>query len=273
MIEGLAVVLCAHGTRRGDGADEFRAVAAAVRTLLPQYDVGYAFLELSEPPLSVVLDDLAATGQKRIVVIPCMLFTAGHVKSDIPHVIEVFEARYPEVEVIYGRTFGIDCRLIEAASERIVSVLDDRVKRTESLLLLIGHGCSDIDVNGNLVKVMRQLWKSLGFGWGEIGFFGVTLPHMEVAIDHATRFGYRRIVVFPYLLFNGVLVSRLREALAKARRSHPDIEFVEAPYFSDHSNVIKIIADRAEEAATNYVLIPTPAEGDSLILVGAGPAI
>ena len=255
MTERLAVILCGHGTRHADGADEFRRVADAVRARLPEYAVGYAFLELSEPLLPAALRELAAAGHTRIVVIPCMLFAAGHAKSDIPAMIAGFEARHPGVEVVYGRTFGVDPHLVEAASERILSALDERVAREESLLLVIGRGCSDFDANGNLTKVMRLLWESLGFGWGEVGFFDVTFPHMEVAIDHAARLGYRRIVIFPYLLFNGVLVRRLRETLAEARCRHPGLEFVEAPYFNDHPGVIEVFADRVVEAATGALEI------------------
>ncbi len=251
----LAVVLCGHGTRHADGADEFRAVAGAVRARLPQYEVVHAFLELSEPLLPAALRELAAAGHTRIVVIPCMLFAAGHAKSDIPRMIAGFKAGHPGVEVTYGRTFGVDPHLLEAAADRILLALGDQealgdpVSRAESLLLVIGRGCSDFDANGNLVKVMRLLWESLGFGWGEVGFFDVTFPHMEVALDHAARLGYRRIVVFPYLLFTGVLLRRLRETLAEARRRYPHLEFYEAPYFNDHPGVIEVFADRVEEAA------------------------
>ena len=249
MTERLAVLLCGHGTRHADGADEFRRVAAAVRERLPEYDVGYAFLELSEPLLPAALADLAAKGHRKIVVIPCMLFAAGHAKSDIPGMIRHFEAAHPEVEVIYGRTFGVDDHLLEAAETRISSVLDGVVPPSESLLLVIGRGCSDFGANADLVKMMRLLWEHLGFGWGEVGFFDVTFPHLEVAIDHAARLGYRRIVVFPYLLFTGVLVRRLRQTLDEARRRYPALEFVEAPYFNDHPGVIDVFTDRVVEAA------------------------
>ena len=246
--EPAAIVLCGHGSRHADGADEFRAVAAAVRGRLPLHEVSHAFLELAQPLLPARLAQLATEGHRRIVVVPCMLFAAGHAKSDIPALIAAFRTTHPGVEVIYGRTFGIDPHLLDAAKARIVPVLDERVPRNESLLLVIGRGCSDFDANGSLVKVMRLLWESLGFGWGEVGFFDVTFPHLEVAIDHATRMGYRRIVVFPYLLFNGVLVRRLRRTLTEARRRHPDLDIVEAPYLNDHPGVIDVFTERAEEA-------------------------
>jgi len=244
----IPVVLCGHGTRHADGAAEFRAVAGKVRDRLPQYDVGYGFLELSEPLLPDALEALAAAGHRRIVVTPCMLFAAGHAKSDIPDMLHDFERRHPDIEVIYGRTFGVDPDLLEAAADRIGQVLDGTVPRTETLLLVIGRGSSDPDANGDLVKIMRLLWEGMGFGWGEVGFFDVTFPHLEPAIDHAARMGYRRVVVFPYLLFTGVLVRRLRDALAEGRGRHPDIDLLEAPYLSDHPGVVATFAARVEQA-------------------------
>ncbi len=256
MTEALAVVLCGHGTRHADGADEFRAVARAVRDRLPQYEVVEAFLELAEPLLPVALVNLAAAGHRRIVVIPCMLFAAGHAKSDIPGMITRFRAKHPAVEVVYGRTFGVDTHLLTAARDIItrslasLEAVGDGVTRAQTLLLVVGRGCSDLGANSDLVKVMRLLWEGLGFGWGEVGFFDVTFPHIEVALDHASRLGYRRILVLPYLLFNGVLVRRLHKIVAEAVRRYPDIGFVAAPYLNDHAGVIEVFVDRVKEAAT-----------------------
>lgn len=248
-----AVVLCGHGTRHADGAAEFRAVAERVRATLPAYDVRHGFLELSEPLLPDALAALAAEGRRRILVIPCMLFAAGHAKTDIPDMLRAFERAHPGVEIVYGRVFGIDPKLLTAASDRIASAVDDRVPRDETALLVIGRGSSDPDANGDLAKVMRLVWEGMGFGWGETGYFDVTFPHLEPAIDHAARLGYRRIVVFPYLLFTGVLVRRLRDTLAAARQRHPHVEFVEAPYLNDHPGVVATFAERIEQAAAGDV--------------------
>ncbi len=249
----LAVVLCGHGTRHGDGAAEFRAVAERVRARLPQFAVGYGFLELSEPLLPDALASLVADGVRRIVVIPCMLFAAGHAKTDIPGLLRAFEARHPGVEIIYGRVFGIDPSLLTAAADRIEQALTaagSGVPRDETLLLVIGRGSSDPDANADLAKIMRLLWEGMGFGWGELGYFDVTFPHLEPAIDHAARLGYRRIVVAPYLLFTGVLVRRLRETLEAAAARYPQVEFLEAPYLNDHPGVIDVFTARIEQALT-----------------------
>ena len=254
----LPVLLCGHGTRHADGAAEFEAVAAKVREQLPQYQVGHGFLELSSPLLPDALNALVAEGHRRIVVTPCMLFAAGHAKSDIPALLHDFQDHHPGVEIIYGRTFGVDVALLEAAAARIEQALAapdlvPGITRAETLLLVIGRGSSDPDANADLAKIMRLLWEGQGFGWGEVGYFDVTFPHLDTAIDHAARLGYRRIVVFPYLLFTGVLVRRLREALADARQRHQGIELVEAPYLKDHPGVVATFAARVIEAASEAI--------------------
>ena len=86
-----------------------------------------------------------------------------------------------------------------------------------SLQTKVGRGASDPDANSNVAKVMRMLWEGLGFGWGEVAYSGVTFPLVAPALDHAARLGYRRIVVFPYFLFTGVLVNRIYDAAEAAQ--------------------------------------------------------
>ena len=69
-----------------------------------------------------------------------------------------------------------------------------------------------------------MLWEGFGFGWGETAYSGVTFPLVEPALEHAARLGYRRIIVFPYFLFTGVLVQRIydaTDAVAKRSSRHP----------------------------------------------------
>ena len=49
----------------------------------------------------------------------------------------------------------------------------------------------------------------MGSGWGEVCYSGVTFPLIAPGLEHAAKLGYRRIVVFPYFLFTGVLVQRI----------------------------------------------------------------
>jgi len=94
---------------------------------------------------------------------------------------------------------------------------------------------------------MRMLWEGMGFGWGEMAYSGVTFPLVAPALDHAARLGYRRIVVFPYFLFTGVLVKRIYDAADEAQAKYPNIEILQAPYLDDHPLILDTFLDRIRE--------------------------
>jgi len=179
-----------------------------------------------------------------------MLFAAGHAKNDIPSVLGTYEAQHPEVTIRYGRELAIDDKLLRAAGARIREAVEragDRIAVEETLLVVVGRGASDPDANSNVAKVMRMLWEGFGFGWGETAYSGVTFPLVAPALEHAAKLGYRRIVVFPYFLFTGVLVKRIYAHTDLVAERHPEIEFVKAPYLNDHALVLDSFAERVEE--------------------------
>jgi sirohydrochlorin cobaltochelatase len=87
----------------------------------------------------------------------------------------------------------------------------------------------------------------MGFGWAEVSFSGVAYPSVDAGLKRATRLGYKRIIVFPYFLFTGILVKRIYEQTRSVAALFPEIEFVEAPYLRDHPLVMDAFADRARE--------------------------
>jgi sirohydrochlorin cobaltochelatase len=70
---------------------------------------------------------------------------------------------------------------------------------------------------------------------------------VEPGLRHAVKLGFRRIVVFPYFLFSGVLVSRIRQHTQRVADDHPDLEFLEASYLGDHPLVINTFIERVQE--------------------------
>jgi len=244
------VMLCGHGSRDEGAIAEFEHVAGLIRRRLPQYETEHGFLEFATPIIRTGLDALRARGVRRVLAVPGMLFAAGHAKNDIPSVLNTYGAQHPETEILYGRELAIDLKMIRAAGERVraaMSAAGDRIGRHESLLVVVGRGASDPDANSNVAKVCRLLWEGLGFGWAEVAYSGVTFPLVEPALEHAARLGYRRIVVFPYFLFTGVLVRRIYEHTDRVAARHPEIEFVKAGYLNDHPLVLDTIVERIGE--------------------------
>ena len=247
----LGVMICGHGSRSTVAVDEFHGVSRHLRRRLPQYDVESGFLEFARPVIRDGLEALKARGAQRIVCLPGMLFAAGHVKNDLPSEINAFARENPAIAVTFGRELAIDTKLLRAAAARIAAAeaaCEHKVERKETLLMVVGRGTNDPDANANISKVARMLWEGMGFGWAEVCYSGVAYPLVDAGLDHAVRLGYRRIIVFPYFLFTGILVDRIYSHADACQAAHPDVEIVKAEYLNDHPLVIDTFVERLDEA-------------------------
>ena len=250
MSDKIGVMVCGHGSRDIEAIREFEAVARGIRERLPQYEVESGFLEFAQPIIRDGLDKLHQRKVREILAVPGMLFAAGHAKNDIPSVLATYEAAHPSIPIHYGRELGIDGKLLAAAGTRLreaMAAAGEGVPLAETMLVVVGRGASDPDANSNAAKVMRMLWEGFGFGWGMVAYSGVTFPLVAPALEHAAKLGYRRVIVFPYFLFTGVLVKRIYDHTDQVAAAHPEIEFVKAPYLNDHPLVLDAFAARVEE--------------------------
>ncbi len=252
------IMLCGHGSRDEGAVREFESLAGTLRERFAGIDVEHGFLEFATPVIRTGLDALVDRGARDILAVPGMLFAAGHAKNDIPSVLNAYvadkrAAGLDGLQVRYGRELGIDVKLVRAAGDRVTAAVEaaDRahgpVPRHETLLCVVGRGASDPDANSNVAKVARLLWEGLGFGWCETAYSGVTFPLVQPALEHATRLGYRRIVVFPYFLFTGILVRRIYDHSDAVAAAHPEIQFVKAGYLNDHPLVVDAFVERVAE--------------------------
>ena len=248
-----AVMICGHGSRDLDAVREFDAMVAALRTRLPGREVGSGFLEFARPMIREGLDALKAKGATRILALPAMLFAAGHVKNDLPWELNTWAAENPGIKVEFGRDLAVDLKLIEAAKQRIETA-ERRAKRTatreDTLLVVVGRGTNDPDANSNVAKVARMLWEGMGFGWATVAYSGVAHPRTNDCLARAVRLGFRRVVVFPYFLFNGILVKRIYDHTDEIAALNPDVEFLKAAYLNAHGNVVEAFLERLAEIDT-----------------------
>ena len=242
-----AVLICGHGSRDGEAVREFELLAKALRPRFPDYDFATGYLEFATPTIRDGLSELVGRGARRIYAVPGMLFAASHVKNDLPWEMNSFIAENPGIDVRLGRDLAIDVKLVNAAAERIAGAAPG--DRSDSLLVVVGRGTNDPDANSNIAKIARMLWEGLGFGWAETAFSGVAHPRVDAALESAVRLGFRRIVVFPYFLFTGVLVKRIYAATDEAAGRFPEIEFVKAPYLRDHPLLLDAFVERVGEIA------------------------
>jgi len=177
-----------------------------------------------------------------------------HSKNDIPTVLNTYAARHG-IDIRYGRELGVDPKMIAAAGARVEDALaradaeQGGVSRHDTCLVVIGRGASDPDANANVAKIARLLQEGMGFGWCEVGYSGVTFPLVEPCLRHAVKLGYKRIVVFPYFLFSGILIDRIYGFTDRVAADHPEMQIVKAGYLGDHPKVLDTFAERVREQA------------------------
>ncbi len=253
----LGVLVCGHGSRNRLAVGEFASLAGLLRAHLAPVPVAHGYLEFARPILRDGLESLRQQGVEHVLAVPAMLFAAGHAKNDIPSVLNTYAAE-TGLAIDYGRELGVDLKMIQAAGARIREALDaaDRaalergeapVPLHDTCLVVVGRGSSDPDANSNVAKVTRMLVEGFGFGWGETVYSGVTFPLVEPGLRQVMKLGHRRVVVFPYFLFSGVLVSRIRQHSERVAADHPAVELVAASYLGDHPLVLATFAERVAE--------------------------
>ena len=109
-----ALVLFAHGARDPRWAEPFEAVAARVRAAAPGVPVALAFLELMQPSLADAVTALVAEGATRVDVVPLFLGTGGHLRQDLPPLVDVLRAAHPGVAIGLHAAIGEHAAVIDA---------------------------------------------------------------------------------------------------------------------------------------------------------------
>jgi sirohydrochlorin cobaltochelatase len=249
----IGVMICGHGSRSQSAVDEFAVLAQKLPALLPvDWEIDYGYLEFANPVIRDGLDRLRAKGCDHILAVPGMLFAAMHSKNDIPTVLNTYAANHG-VKISYGRELGVDPKMIAAAGDRIADAVAKAnkdhgvVALQDTCLVVIGRGASDPDANANVSKVARMLWEGMGFGWCEVGYSGVTFPLVEPTLQHVALLPYKRVIVFPYFLFSGILIDRIYGFTDQVATLHPCIQFIKADYLGDHPKVLETFAERITE--------------------------
>ncbi len=209
-------------------------------------DVGTGFIELCPPPISVAVADLVAAVHDHLVVVPLVLFDAGHAKTDVPASVNLARARHPGVRFTYGRALDVTADLLAVVDERLAATVAPEHRR-DTAVLLVGRGSSDPDANAELHRVARLLWEGRNWPLVEPAFVGLTAPRVPESLERLARLGAERIAVVSYFLFTGLLEQRIRrQAAAFAERSRVDVQIT--GYLGPDQRIARLVLDRYAEA-------------------------
>jgi len=249
------ILVVGHGSREQASNREFELLVEHLREHRPEFDVRHAYVELAEPSLADGLDAIARCND-RVVVIPCFLFVAGHVKNDIPLALAAARPKFPGVRFEAGRVLGVHPAMAELVFQRASDVCGTENDAKRTAVVVVGRGASDPDANGDFCKLVRLFGEGRGFGWVTPTFIGITTPLFEETLELIARARPERIVVVPYLLFGGRLVVRLQEQIREFGNRYPWIKTTLAAHLGIHPKLLEVIDERIHEALSGQAPLP-----------------
>jgi sirohydrochlorin cobaltochelatase len=118
------LLLFAHGARDPNWAVPFADVARRVREQRPAVAVTLAFLEFMSPDIVTAGNGLVAAGCTSVAVVPLFLGAGGHVRKDLPALLDGLRAAHPNVTWRLTPAVGELAPVIAAMAGTALDLLD-----------------------------------------------------------------------------------------------------------------------------------------------------
>lgn len=246
-VEGLLLV--GHGSMCLQSDVEMQALRELAAAALPGVAVEVGYLEMTDPPAGSQVDLLVQQGCRRVVVLPLMLLSAGHAKSDVPAVVMEARSRHPSVVFPFGRALGVSRALVELLGKAVVASGGGGLP-----LLMVARGTSDPDANAEAFKAARLVAEWTGAPFVYAGFSGVTGPTVPDAAGLFARLGYERMAVVWWYLCHGKLIERGRADLARFS-ARTGVGVLDAGHLGPDPGLAPVIAARYHEAIAGEVAV------------------
>lgn len=109
-----AIILFAHGARDARWREPFDRLQVMLQAAVPDTAVRLCFLELMTPDLASTVDELADAGQRSIVVIPVFFGQGGHLRRDLPALLDDCRQRHPGLDLRAAPAVGEDEGVLRA---------------------------------------------------------------------------------------------------------------------------------------------------------------
>ena len=135
-------------------------------------------------------------------------------------------------------------------------------------ILLVGHGSREATGNAEIL-LFAERWRARHPDWRiEVGFIEFADPLLDPALNHAAR-NSERVLVLPLILnAAGHVRQDIPSAIQRARKRHPDVQFLYAPHLAVSDPLLRILK-RFLRQAMLQLDVPDP-RTTGVILLGRG---
>jgi sirohydrochlorin cobaltochelatase len=207
----LAVLVVGHGTRKPSGQQQLKELVEQMRRIEPSWRMEASFLELAEPTIEQAIEGLAAQGFRRIVVVPILLFTAAHAKSDIPDAVSEVAAKCGITVVGQTPSLGTAQEVIALSNRRYIEITSQAQERgcpeghcgygypqacaevcpvrgkspCRVALAMVGRGTSDPEALAHMRRFTDLVAEQRSLAWVSTGFFAGGVPSVDELLAQA----------------------------------------------------------------------------------------
>ncbi len=199
------LVAVAHGSRDPRAAATIEDLLDVVRRR-SGLRVVTSYLDHGPPTPTQALGGLAGEGVAEAVVLPLLLTSAYHSKTDIPGALREIRRAHPRLSLLYGATLGPHPLMTAALERRLAEagVTPD----PDTALVLAAAGSSDASANA-VISAMARRWR----GWRRVvpSYASAARPTPAEAVRALLDVGAPRVAVASYFLAPGYFADRVRE--------------------------------------------------------------
>jgi sirohydrochlorin cobaltochelatase len=285
-----AVLVVGHGTRKPAGADQLRTLVAHMQAIEPQWHIYPSFLELAEPTIEQAMKSIASDGLKQVLLVPILLFSAAHAKSDIPDAAQA-SADSLNIEIL-GQTpsLGTAASILELSNQRFVEMIEQATRvgcvpghcgtgvqptnyhpnttcepcpligvRPERIALaMVGRGTSDPTALEHMLELTRLVSLQRSVHWVNTGFFAGGHTTVDDLLESAASATAQdqdcdTILVQPHLLFEGELMDQLRRKVRSMRTKYPEKNWILARTLGADRKLAEVFLQFVRDSWANLI--------------------
>jgi sirohydrochlorin cobaltochelatase len=114
------IVLFAHGARDPQWAEPFTLIRDRVRASRPECPIELAFLEVMTPTLEEAIAAVIACGAPAVTVFPLFMAQGGHLKQDLPRILDAIRASHPHIPIALESAIGEVPEILDAIAAWIL---------------------------------------------------------------------------------------------------------------------------------------------------------
>lgn len=252
----LGILVVGHGTRKPSGQAQLLQLVDQMRQAEPSWTIEPSFLELASPSISEGIAKLAADQIRRIVVVPILLFSAAHAKSDIPDAVQAYASEHQMSVVAQTPSLGTTDQVIALSNYRYREIALETSARgcpeghcgiglssqcnacpligksyQRIALAMVGRGTSDPEALAHMHRFTQLASLDRSVPWVATGFFAGGELTVDQLLDRAAMAQIQgqacdAVVVQPHLLFEGELMDQLRFKITQYSNSYPDRQWI-----------------------------------------------